>query len=379
MTVLSSSVDSDLVQGIGARIGGEVDFFTTISERQYRRWSAGGVPGRLWLRLAGWVGHPTRLALRLLSAPRGTTFVVTTNPFFAPALAAWLGAWRGHRVVHYVFDLYPDALEAAGVIATAGFRSRVIAALTRSTQRRCNGAVYLGSSLQRHAETRHGRARRSAVIDVAADESRFTASVRVKVPPLILHYGGQLGMMHDAAALAEAVRQLQPEREAGTVGFNFRVGGARAGQLLVFAGQPGISAGPVLPAPEWRCSVHGMHVGLVSLTPAGARVCLPSKTYALFASGLAVLAVAPTGSDLAGIVDENSAGWVVDNSQNDHETCRPRDAAAVGARIAALVRYLLQNPAEVRARGQAAAQAATTRYGRTAIAGRWRQFLADIQ
>ncbi len=378
LTVLSSSVDSDLVQGIGARIGGDLVCFTTVSEAQYRRWSAGSPLARWWLRALGWVAHPVRLAWRLLVAPRGTTFVITTNPFFAPALATWIGGWRKHRVVHYVFDLYPDALEAAGVIGVNGFRSRLIAALTRSTQRRCAGAVYLGAALQRHAEARHGRAAHSAVIDVAADESIFVATVRVKVPPLILHYGGQLGKMHDAASLAEAVRLLQREREAGAVAFDLRVGGAQASQLMVFAGLPGVNVGPVLPAAEWRRRVQGLHVGLVSLTPPGARVCLPSKTYALFAAGLAVLAVAPEASDLARLVNDNGAGWVIDNSAGGQEQAAPENATVVGGRIAVLVRRLLKNPTEVRARGQAAAQAATTRYGRLSIRNHWQQFLANI-
>ena len=380
MIVLSSSVDSDLVAGIGARLGAGVDVFTTVSEARYRRWSAGGVPSRLALRALGWVAHPVRLALRLLAAPRGTVFIVTTNPFFAPALAVWLGGWRRHRVVHHVFDLYPDALEAAGVLRIGGWRSRAIAALTRSVQRRCAGAVYLGPGLRRHAENRHGRAALAAVIDVAADETLFgEPATAAAETPLTLHYGGQLGRMHDAAALADAVRRLRPEREAGRVRFDFRVGGANAGQLLALDGEPGVAVGRVMPAEAWRRAARDMHVGLVTLTQAGAAVCLPSKTYALLAAGIAVLAVAPAESDLARIVEETGAGWVIDNAADVGGPAGGENAAATGARLAALVRRLIDDAPEVRARRRAARRAATTRFGAEETAGKWRQFLARIR
>ncbi len=370
MIVLSSSVRSDLIESIAARIGPDTEILSSISEGRYRRWSAGGVPARAALRGLGWIGHPMRLLARLLLSPRGTIFVVTTNPFFAPALAVWLGRWRGRAVVHHVFDLYPDALEAAGAIPENGRRSRVIAGLTRAAQRGCAGAVYLGQELQRHAEQRHGRAARSAVIDVAADESLFAATDGELGGPLTLHYGGQLGRMHDAAPLVEAVRRLRPEREAGRVRFDFRVGGAHAAQLLALAGEAGVTAGPVLPAGEWRQATTGLHVGLVSLTPAGAKVCLPSKTYALFAAGMAVIAVAPATSDLARIVEETGAGWVVDNATR---------AKMPGEVLARAVRRLLQNPTEVQARRRAARVAACGRFGRREIAGQWEMFLEKIK
>jgi glycosyltransferase involved in cell wall biosynthesis len=379
MIVLSSSVRSDLIESIAARIGPDTEILSTISEARYRRWSAGGSAARTALRFLGWVVHPVRLLARLLTSPRGTIFVVTTNPFFAPALAVGVGSWREHRVVHHVFDLYPDALEAAGAIPENGWQSRFIAGLTRSAQQGCAGAVYLGRELQRHTERRHGAARRSAVIDVAADESLFNAADRDFSGPLTLHYGGQLGRMHDAAALVEAVRRLRSERETGSVGFDFRVGGAWSGQLLALSGEPGVVVGPVLPAEEWRRHVSGMQVGLVSLTAAGANVCLPSKTYALLAAGLAVIAVAPASGDLAGIIEETGAGWVVDNSARRDGATESEVARSSGDMIAEIVRRLLRNPDEIRVRRDAARAAATGRFGRDEISGRWRNFLAELR
>ena len=68
---------------------------------------------------------------------------------------------------------------------------------------------------------------------------------------------------------------------------------------------------------EWRSYIKDFDIGIVSLNPGGATVCLPSKTYAMMAGGLAILAIAPEWSDLARLITKNKAGWVFDNSSNE--------------------------------------------------------------
>ena len=67
----------------------------------------------------------------------------------------------------------------------------------------------------------------------------------------------------------------------------------------------------------WRSYIKNFDIGIVTLTPGGASVCLPSKTYAMMAGGLAILAITPEWSDLAQLIKNNQAGWVFDNSTNN--------------------------------------------------------------
>ena len=64
----------------------------------------------------------------------------------------------------------------------------------------------------------------------------------------------------------------------------------------------------------WRKDIRNFHVGLVSLSPGGASVCLPSKTYSMMAGGLSIIGICPEWSDLANLIKEMDAGWVVNNS-----------------------------------------------------------------
>ena len=162
--VVCSCVDSDLVRSVASRVGAGATTFTTISETDYRSLAGGARTSLLWLRWRMNAVYAARLVARVLLAPKNTLWVVTTNPFFAPGLAACAGRLRGQKVVHHVFDLYPDALEAAGVVRAGGLTSRLVAAWTRFTQRTCAASVYLGRELKRHTEARYGKAKIGAVI-----------------------------------------------------------------------------------------------------------------------------------------------------------------------------------------------------------------------
>lgn len=372
--VVCSSVDSDLVRSVAARIGNTAGVFTTLSEIRYRELSSGGKWARLWLRGLMNGVYPILLVWKISRKERGTLWVVTTNPFFAPGLAAWVAKFRGQRVVHHVFDLYPDALEAAGVAKQGGFVSRLIAAWTRFTQRNCAAAVYLGEELRRHTEGRYGAAPCSAVIAVSADERDFAAPEIIGPSPaerLLIHYGGQLGAMHDADGLAAGVAALAVNRAAGRVSFDFMAGGSGARQLTRFAGEPGVTLQGTAASVEWRQVAVRHHIGLVALTPAGMHVCLPSKTHAMMAAGLAIIAICPAQSDLAALVRDTGAGWVVDNAD--------KSALETGRRFADLVRELIAKPEMVWEARRCARHAAKTRYGHLEISQAWGSFIAKLE
>lgn len=369
--VVCSCVDSDLVRSVAARLGPEATTFTTIDEVRYRVLSGGGLAARLWLRWLMNGAYAARLAWRILRSGKDTLWVVTTNPFHAPGAAALVARLRGQKVVHHVFDLYPDALEAAGVLRAGGVPAALLSFWTRFTQRACAGAVYLGAELRRHAETRHGKARCSAVIAVSADERDFLPAPRLEGLPLRLHYGGQLGAMHDAAGLAEGVAALASEREAGRVKVLFLTGGSGARRLRSLEAETGVEVRGTVSSDAWRQEAARHHIGLVALTPAGMNVCLPSKVYAMMAAGLGIVAICPMRSDLAALVRETEAGWVVDNTDGS--------ALETGRRFADLVRELITKPEMVReARGRAR-HAAETKYGHEEIRRAWETLIVKLE
>lgn len=370
--------------------GGISGIVALIDETGYRRGLGLGAMGRWWLRIRMYGVYPLLLAMRLLEAPRGSTFVVTTNCFYAPLLASLIGRLRRISVTHLLFDLYPDGLEVGRKIPVNGLAARVLGAIPRWTQRRVAGVVYIGETLRRHVEARWGGNPRSTCIDVGTDETLFPAS-----PPawtggeLSIRYGGQLGYFHDAELVASCVRAVCGDPRLRAARFIFLASGAGARFL-----HKALADLPVkidLPVEEgWREELVRHPVGLVTLSPRGATVCLPSKTYGMLAGSQAVLALCPAWSDLARIVREHDCGWVVENSpyRTFEEMQGPdylervgkvRDPASVERDFRDAINHILTHPEEVEVKRRRARRAAEVIYSSRRIGGEWRVFLDQIE
>jgi hypothetical protein len=389
-TFLTSSVESELLHSIAAAIGPGTVIVTMLPEARYRQLAAGSWVRRAWLRFLTHVIFPLKLAFKARRSPRDSVWIVSTNPFHAPACVLAEARRRGCKMVHLVFDLYPDALEAAGISTPDSKRSRKIADSTRRVQAECDGAVYLGELLRSHAEARYGAAKISAVIDAAANGSRFVANKGAGRLPLALHYGGQLGAMHDTDSLLAAIVGTKRDRADGLVSFDFRVSGSGARRLAAVNGSEGVTIGPPMAFEEWRVHASNFQIGIVTLSPAGALACLPSKAYGLMAAGCAILAICPAWSDLGRLVRETSCGWVIDNSVVDEAPrwdangidsahLQRRPGMEVGNEIASILHRILVTPDRIAAFGANAFTAAQTTFGRSSMSAAWQDFLSKIR
>ncbi|MGF1484185.1 MAG: hypothetical protein ACFBZ8_07470 [Opitutales bacterium] len=293
--------------------GYEAALHTPIDEASYRRLSSGGRLGRLWLRVRMYLTYPLGLIWRALRDPSEVLYIVTSNGFHAPWLAAEARALKDAPVVHLLYDLFPDALEVAGSWERDSMASRLVGGVQQRTQRICAGTVYLGEFLRAHAEARWGEAALSMVADVSAETDATPPELKPPDDTLVFRYGGQLGWMHEAELLANCIRAVveNPPKERA-VRFELNVSGARAAWIQdALKGLPGVEVTGTLPIEAWRAHAPNCHVGLVTLQPGGATVCHPSKSYGMLAHGLALLVLCPQWSDLARLVHRTQTGVVV--------------------------------------------------------------------
>ncbi|MGF1449648.1 MAG: hypothetical protein ACFB20_09555 [Opitutales bacterium] len=392
--IVCSNVDGEQLRFLEhclQHAGYDTERFTPIGAETYRRLGSGGRWGRLCLRLRMYLGYALGLVWKALRTPKEALFVVTSNGFHAPWLAGETRALVDAPVVHLLYDLFPDALEVAGSLQRASIGSAVIGALQRRTQRVCAGTVYLGAFLQAHAQARWGEPRLGAVIDVSAEPVEPPPALEPPGDALVFRYGGQLGWMHEAELLADCIRAVledpPPERP---VRFELHVSGARAPWMReALADLPGVEVGGVLPPDEWKAHASRCHVGLATLLPGGATVCLPSKGYGLMSHGLALLALCPAWSDLARLVAQSRGGWVVPTSPPEH---LPEPAAEgyfdtveqrrpdpdVVADFKATVHGIAGDPEGLARARRNALHAMRTTYGVGALAQRWDGLLQAV-
>lgn len=281
--------------------------------------------GRAWFRFRAYVGYPLLLATDFAVRRHPDVSIVTTNTFFAPWLASRLAAGR-RRVVHLVYDLFPEALVTAGKLASGGPGARVISAMTKDTFHRSAANVFLGHRLLGYATARYGAIPRSAVIPVGAASSPFADRPPLGrppgTPPQIL-YCGNLGWMHDIQTFAHACFSTAQDGECLPIRVRFHATGPRLRDLKRMLGftetgdtrsfPSGLSvtlAGPIADR-DWRDAMLAADVGLVTMVPGAETVVMPSKTYSAMVAGQAILAVCPLESDLADLVLGHDCGWVV--------------------------------------------------------------------
>jgi hypothetical protein len=316
---IASSVGLDYFYFLGKIIeksGYDVSYLYVIDESEYRKYSKNNDFKKVWLRFKMYLVYPLYLLYQGIRSDRRSIFVVTSNTFFAPYFFKFFLKYKSLKVVHVLYDLFPDALEVAGKIKENSMISGAIGKIMKGTQRNCESTIYLGNFLRDHAENRWNKARNSKVIDISTDLTLYDYKHKrlFSEDKVVVHYGGQLGHLHDVDSIIDCVKFICGSDISEKVEFNFYVSGAQALFLTEsLKGYP-VKIKSAVTSNEWRNDIRKYHIGLVSLSPGGASVCLPSKTYGMMAGGLAILAICPQWSDLSNLVTSLEAGWVVNNS-----------------------------------------------------------------
>lgn len=259
--------------------------------------------------------YPLKMAACLAAAQPRTVAVVSSNTFYAPWIALKLRL-RGAPVVHWVLDLYPEALVAAGKLPADGGITRMLRRMMSQTFDLAAANVFLGEHLLRYAEESIGPVPRSIVIPIGADGAPFRAIVplprsKAKKPRVKMLYCGNMGHMHEVDTVATALEQGLPDgiearfcgNGSGFVSLMKRVAGGMLKDRVFFSGN--------LPDAEWERVMGDADVALVTMSHKAAGVVMPSKAYSAMVAGQAILAVCPESSDLAVLVRKQNLGWIV--------------------------------------------------------------------
>ena len=281
------------------------------------------------------------------AGPAPDVVVSLTSPPLLGLLARGVAWRRGASLAHWVMDLYPDALVAAGVIRPRGATQALLRALSRAQYRRAALVVALGPRAQERLAPQlpsgvrcawvplWGRVGRAAPTAAAAERARRGWGERETV----LLYSGNAGRAHCFEDFLAAARRLGRDGPLWV----FAGGGPRRGELERFAAahpEARLELRPYVPEAELAATLCAADVHLVSLAPGWQGVSVPSKLAAAFAVGRPVLFVGPRDSEPAEWLRDSGGGWSVE----------PGDAAALLAALAEAGR-----PDQRRERGRAAA------------------------
>jgi glycosyltransferase involved in cell wall biosynthesis len=332
---------------------------------QAENWQAKSRWARLRVKHAAYGWYPMKVGAAFARARGANVDVVSSNTFYAPWIAARM-ANPSHRVVHWVLDLFPDVLVAAGAIRRGGWIERALLRLMRNTFDRAAANVFLGTQLLRYAQQVHGEIPRTHVIPIGADETPFQSSPplpQTRNEPVRVLYCGNLGRMHDV----ETIEQLILGGILAQTELRFRAHGAGYRQLSRLSGAAGgnIDWGGNIPDALWVEEMKAAQVALVTLREGAENLVFPSKAFSALAAGQAIVAVCSEASDLAILVRTHDAGWIV----------RPGDAEG----LKAVFSHIAGSPDELLRKRQNAWHAGQRLYGQNAISAQWDALLRTLE
>lgn len=240
---------------------------------------------------------------------------MVSNPPLLPYAMVVAARLRGAHCVLLVYDVYPDALVASGVLKP-GLALRVLQAASRWMHSSANRLIVLGRDMKVLVGTRTRSPERIVIVPNWADLDLIHPLRREAMLQglglenrFVIQYSGNMGRTHALGLLVEAAEQL-----SGTsIHFLLIGSGVKRRQLEGAVRQRGLRNVSIMdpqPREVLATSLAGCDLAIIPFVPGMWGISVPSRMYNIFAAGRPVVAVAERDTELALLVTEHGMGWV---------------------------------------------------------------------
>jgi glycosyltransferase involved in cell wall biosynthesis len=268
---------------------------------------------------AAWmiVAWSTRIVGRRNGA-RPDVLVIGTDPVLSVLVSWAVKRLRpGVRVVHWCYDLYPEAATAEGILRENSLLVRLLKKMLRQAYGTCDLVADLGSCMRERLRAYGHPCRKVTLVPWALSEpqdvllpdpeTRKQLFGAASLGPL---YAGNFGRAHSYAEFLELARRLRGD----SIQFCFGVRGNRVEELHAAVGQDdgNIGFAPFAPETELAKRLAAADIHLVSLRPNWTGVVVPSKFFGSLAAGRPVIFAGAREAALARWIEAYGVGWVLD-------------------------------------------------------------------
>jgi glycosyltransferase involved in cell wall biosynthesis len=287
-------------------------------------------------RLFTWLAFTIHYAAHLLFSRKFDSILVVTNPPLAPLITSYITRLRKTPFAVLIYDLYPNAFVQAGLLRESS--------LIYKWWQRVNGTVFrnafaiftLSDSMKAACKPYVADEDKIKVVYNWADTAYIHPISKTENAFILKHswvgkrivmYSGNMGLTHDLESLVHAAHQLEAERD---LLFVFIGDGGKRKRLEELKNELRLSNVVFLPYQDsinFPLAMAAADIGVVTLGLGAEGISVPSKTYINFAAGCAVLAIAPTKSELSRLIEAHHAGI----------TCEPGNAKQVAESIRSML------------------------------------------
>lgn len=289
-----------------------------INRPRFRQASpTGRILNILWM-LAAW----SLDAIRFKTPP--DVLIIGTDPALSILVAiVWKALRRRTKIVHWCFDLYPEAAFADGLLKPDSFAGRLIAGLMKRAYKACDLIVDIGSCMRSRIQMYGSQARQVTLVPWALEEPAIVLPVgeaeRESVfgdACLGLMYSGTYGRAHSCSDLLKLSHSL----EDANIKLAFSVRGNRVDALKDQISAQNLGNFRFIPfatASRLQERLACADVHIVSLREEWTGTVVPSKFFGALAIGRPVLFFGSPDSFVAEIIKKHDVGWVWNRDNPD--------------------------------------------------------------
>lgn len=252
---------------------------------------------------------------------RNDRLLIVTNPPTLPPLLGLIARWKhmdAHLLVH---DVYPEVLAATGFLRADSLAYRLLARAFAATFQLYGSIVVLGRDMMEVARAKLAGAGRQItiipnwgdtdeIVPVAHADNPFLALNGIDAP-CIIQFSGNIGRTHDVHTVLEAAARLRDRADIRLVfaGYGGKTGAVQ--DAIDGQGLANVILVPRQPRAMLGAMLSSATATIISFVDGMLGLSVPSRMYNVMAAGVPVIALADPRSELAQVVVEEDAGWVV--------------------------------------------------------------------
>nr|WP_249145524.1 glycosyltransferase family 4 protein [Bradyrhizobium diazoefficiens] len=305
-------------------------------------------------------------------AHAGDIVMSVTSPFTLPYAITLAARLRHARTALLIYDLYPEALVAAGIVGPKSLVARALRLANRWLFGSLDAIFVIGRDVP-PLLTRYSGVGADKIHFVPNwtllpigfrepdDGGRFRKDISA---PFIVGLCGNLGFTHSPRTMFEAARLLRNEREVHFVLSGWGIGWTELKALQAAEKLDNVTLLEPVPENELAEFLASADAWVIPYRRNVAGVSIPSRLYNLLAVGRAVIVGTEANSEAGLAVTEEDIGWVVP----------PEDPAA----LAQAIREAAIDRGATRERGRVAAVAAL-KYSEQASTLRYRDTVRGLR
>ena len=261
-----------------------------------------------------------RMFLSLLKRARSKDVVFcVTSPFTLPYTVLLAAKLRRAATLLLIYDLYPEALEAAGLLDSRSLAARLIRFANALLFRRLDAIIVIGRDVLPLVLKYPG---------MKPDKIKFIpnwplipigyrpidATSRFRAPhasKFIVGLSGNLGFTHSPGTVFEAARLLRTEKNIHFILSGWGVGWKELNDLFAKEKLENVTILSPVPQDELIEFLSAADLWIIPYRRNTAGVSIPSRLYNVLAVGRPVVVAAEANSEAAIELSEEAIGWAV--------------------------------------------------------------------